>query len=249
MDRRTLSALAHAHHPVAAPLSDESVRRLLDRAVVNGDERALDLGCGEAQWLLRALERHPRMLAEGVDIDVATLDRVRDLAERRGVADRLALHHMPAAEFTSARSFDVVLCVGSTHAYGGLLPTLGAVREHLAPGGRVLVGDAFWERVPDRAALDELGAEPADWDDLAGTVDRVAAAGWTPVYAHTSTAGEWDDYEWSWTGSLAQWALDHPEHPDAGQALKTAEEHRTGWLRGYRGTLGFVTLLLRRTEG
>ncbi|WP_377271217.1 SAM-dependent methyltransferase [Peterkaempfera sp. SMS 1(5)a] len=248
MDRRRLSARAHAHHPVAAPLSDTSVRRLLDRAVVRGDERALDLGCGEAEWLLRALERHPRMLAEGVDIDSETLDRVRDEAVRRGVADRLALHHMPAAEFTSARSFDIVLSVGATHAYGGLRQTLTAAQEHLAPGGRVLVGDAFWEREP-HAAVRELLSGPSEWADLAGTVDLVTADGWTPVHAHTSTLDEWDDYEWSWTGSLAQWALDHPDHPEAQEALKVVEEHRAEWLRGYRGALGFVTLLLRRTAG
>lgn len=215
--------------------------------MLRGDERALDLGCGEAEWLLRALERHPRMLAEGVDIDGATLDRVRDEAGRRGVVDRLALHHMPAAEFTSARSFDIVLSVGATHAYGGLAQTLRAAREHLAPGGRMLVGDAFWEREPDAATRAEL-AGPSEWHDLAGTVDLVVAEGWTPVYAHTSTLEEWDDYEWSWTGSLAQWALDHPEDPSAEEALKAVEEHRTAWLRGYRGVLGFVTLVLRRTD-
>ncbi|MFC5034729.1 MULTISPECIES: hypothetical protein [Streptomyces] len=63
-----------------------------------------------------------------------------------------------------------------------------------------------------------------------------------------STLQVWDDYEWSWTGSLSQWALDHPEHPDNGEALKAAAEHRHTWLHGYRGTLGFVTLLLRRTN-
>ncbi|AXI77702.1 SAM-dependent methyltransferase [Peterkaempfera bronchialis] len=248
MDPRRLSVLAHAHHPIAAPLSDESVRRLLDRAVVRGDERALDLGCGEAEWLLRALERHPRMLAEGVDIDGETLDRVRDEAERRGVADRLALHHMPAAEFTSARSFDLVLNIGASHAYGGLLPTLSAVREHLAPGGLVLVGEAFWEREPDPATRETL-AGPCVWADLAGTVDQALADGWVPVYAHTSTLDEWDDYEWSWTGSLARWALDNPDHPASQDALKAAQQHRDQWLRGYRGVLGFVTLLLRRTVG
>ncbi|MCD0485817.1 class I SAM-dependent methyltransferase [Streptacidiphilus sp. ASG 303] len=247
MDRRRMSALAHAHHPIAAPLADASVARLLDRSVVRGDERALDLGCGQAEWLLRVLERHPRTLAEGVDTDGAALDRVRDEAARRGVADRLALHHMPAAEFTSARSFDVVLSVGATHAYGGLRQTLAAAREHLAPGGRVLVGEAFWEQEPDAAVRAELDG-PCVWDDLPGTVDLVAADGWTPVYAHTSTPEEWGDYEWSWTGSLARWALDHPDDPDAADALKAAEEHRTAWLRGYRGVLGFVTLVLRRAD-
>jgi len=84
------------------------------------------------------------------------------------------------------------------------------------------------------------------FDDLAGTVDQVVAAGWTPVTGHVSTRRELDDYEWSWTGSLTEWALDNPGHPDAAAALTLAREHRDGWLRGYREVLGFVTLVLRR---
>jgi precorrin-6B methylase 2 len=54
MDRQLISALAHADHPVAAPLTDESVRRLLDHAIRRGDERLLDLGCGGGAWHIRA---------------------------------------------------------------------------------------------------------------------------------------------------------------------------------------------------
>jgi hypothetical protein len=77
----------------------------------------------------------------------------------------------------------------------------------------------------------------------------VVADGWTPVYGHVSTLAEWDAYEWSWTGSLAQWALDHPDHPDHEQALQASAAHRGSWLNGYRGVLGFVVLLLRPTGG
>jgi hypothetical protein len=65
------------------------------------------------------------------------------------------------------------------------------------------------------------------------------------VYGHVSDESEWDDYEWSWVGSLTQWALDNPSHPEAREALAAARTHREGWLRGYRGTLGFACLLLR----
>lgn len=77
--------------------------------------------------------------------------------------------------------------------------------------------------------------------------DRVVAAGWLPVHGHVSTRQECDHDEWSWTGSLARWALDHPDDPDAAQALGAVETHRREWLHGYRGTLGFLTLLLRPT--
>ena len=72
-------------------------------------------------------------------------------------------------------------------------------------------------------------------------------AGFATVYGHTSTLGVRDGYEWSWTGSLTRWALAHPG-PDGDAAMKAAREHRGMWLNGYRGVLGFVTLLLQRTS-
>jgi SAM-dependent methyltransferase len=241
MERQRISRLAHADHPIAAPLHDDSVRMLLDRALRRGDERLLDLGCGEGAWLSRALDGWPGVTAVGVDLDPAGLALARERADRAGTGDRLALHHGDAGEFTAPEPFDVVLCVGATHAFGGLLPTLAAARRHLVPGGRVLVGDGFWERPPGPGIEELLG----EYDDLAATVDGVTADGWAPVYGYVSTRREWDEYEWSWTGSLTSWALDHPDDPDSAAALEAAVVHRSEWLHGYRGVLGFVTLVLR----
>ncbi|GAA5215531.1 hypothetical protein GCM10023323_64930 [Streptomyces thinghirensis] len=157
--------------------------------------------------------------------------------------DRLVLHRQEAARFTAPHRFDLVLCVGATHAFGGLLATLAAARRHLAPGGRVLVGDGFWEGEPSAEAIEMLG----DLTDLPTTLEQVVADGWTPVGGHVSTRGELDDYEWCWTGSLASWALDHPTDPDSARALEAATTHRDGWLRVYRDALGFLCLVLRPT--
>lgn len=236
-----ISRLAHADHPIAAPLDDTSVGELLDHGIPRGDERVLDLGCGGGEWLLRALAARPQLRAEGVDISEASLTRAHEAAVELGVQDRLVLHQQDASEFTSPHRFDLVLCVGSTHAFGGLLPTLAAAREYLAPGGRVLVGDGFWEREPSPEAVEMLG----DFDDLATTVDRVVADGWAPVHGHVSTRQELDAYEWAWTGSLSAWALDHPDDPGSAEALAAATTHRTEWLRVYRDTFGFVCLVVR----
>ncbi|MFD9335035.1 SAM-dependent methyltransferase [Streptomyces sp. NPDC060028] len=246
MDRHQISSIAHTDHPVAAPLGDDSVHALLDRALPRGDARLLDLGCGSGTWMTRAHAMRPDLRAEGVDNDADTIAAAQRAVADAGLGDRIVFHAQDAQEFTSPHLYDLVLSIGATHAFGGLLPTLDAARKHLAPGGSILLGDCFWEREPDRAVLD-AGFTADEYDDLATTVDRVTADGWTPLYGHVSTLQEWDDYEWSWTGNLSRWALDHPEHPDNGQALKTAAEHRTAWLHGYRGTLGFVTLLLRST--
>ncbi|MCZ7417033.1 SAM-dependent methyltransferase [Streptomyces sp. WMMC897] len=244
----TFNASLHAHsdHPVAAPLSEANTERLLRRAVQDRTRpRLLDLGCGRGAWLHRALTAFPRARAAGVDVDAQALALARAEAEALGVADRLTLHETPAAEFRAGEGYDVVLCVGATHAFGGLPATLEAARRHLAPGGVAVVGEGFWEREPDAATLRELGSTREEFGDLAATVARVTEAGWAPVHGHTSTLGEWDEYEWSWTGSLTRWALDHPGDPHSTEALRRATAHRDGWLNGYRGTLGFVTLVLR----
>ncbi|MYR59473.1 SAM-dependent methyltransferase, partial [Streptomyces sp. SID625] len=68
MNRAQISRLAHAGHPIAAPLDDESVRLLLDGLLPREEARVLDLGCGGAEWLLRALAMRPLLRAEGVDV-------------------------------------------------------------------------------------------------------------------------------------------------------------------------------------
>ncbi|MFD7425547.1 SAM-dependent methyltransferase [Streptomyces sp. NPDC059818] len=244
MNREESSRIAHTHHPIKSPLDDESVRQLLDHGITRGDERVLDLGCGGGEWLLRALSARPDVRAEGVDISEAALAQARTRAAGLGAEDRLVLHNRPAADFVSPHKFDLVLSFGAAHAFGGLLPTLAAAREHLAPGGRVLVGDGFWDREPSPEAVEMLG----DFADLATTVDRVTADGWTPVHGHVSSRQELDDYEWACWGTLADWALDHPADPDGAEALALSATRRSEWLRGYRDTWGFVSLVLRRTS-
>ncbi|MFE3688618.1 SAM-dependent methyltransferase [Streptomyces sp. NPDC059095] len=243
MNREQISGLAHADHPIAAPLDDDAVRRLLEHGIPRGDARVLDLGCGGGEWLLRALAGHPRLRAEGVDIAESALRRAREAARKQGVHERLTLHREDAARFAAEPVFDLVIIMGSAHAFGGLLPTLAAARAHLAPGGRVLIGDGYWEREPDPEATELLG----ELDALPIFLDRVVADGWTPVHGHLSTRAELDAYEWAWTGSLSSWALDHPDDPDSAQALAAATVHRAEWLRAYRDAFGFVSLVLRRT--
>ncbi|MEU4690856.1 class I SAM-dependent methyltransferase [Actinoplanes sp. NPDC023714] len=246
VDRQRLSSIAHTHHPIAAPISGVNLNRLLRRAGREPAARILDLGCGEAAWSLQALAHYPDGVADGLDINPFALERAAAAAAERGLADRLLLHERDVREYPADGGYDLVLCVGSTHAFGGFRKTLDAAGRHVTADGVLMIGEGFWAVPPIPAALDALDAAESDHTDLAGLVAVAAEAGWAPVYAHVSEAAEWDDYEWSWTGSLTEWALDNPGHPDSAAALAIAREHRTGWLAGYRGVLGFVTLVLRR---
>lgn len=247
MDRFEISRIAHSDHRICAPVSEERLRRLVSVLDLAAGGTVLDLGCGEGIWLLAAVEAHPEV--RGVGLDLALPPDVWTEAERRGIADRVRWVEADASTWSDG-AFDTVFCIGASHAFGGLDATLQAVRTHLRPGGQVLFGDTTWERPPSQAAQDALQATPNDFPDLAGLVERAVDAGFEVVAGHVSTLEEWDDYEWSWTGSLVRWALRQPAtSPDRGDALDAARLHRDAWLHGYRKELGFVTLVLTDTLG
>jgi SAM-dependent methyltransferase len=247
VDRQRLSSIAHSHHPIAAPIFGVNVNRLLRRADRRPAARILDLGCGEAAWALQALAHYPDGHADGVDVSRYALERAAQAAAERGLADRLTLHERDARTYVPDGDYDLVLCVGSTHVFDGIDGTLQMAGRHVSGEGILVVGEGFWQVPPTAQALAALDATPQDFTDLAGLVDAAERAGWTPVYAHVSDAAEWDNYEWSWIGSLTEWAIDNPGHPDAADALTLARNHRDQWLRGYRNVLGFATMVLRRT--
>jgi ubiquinone/menaquinone biosynthesis C-methylase UbiE len=244
VDRALISAVAHRWHPVGAPVSDAALSKLVDRLELGAGGRVLDLGCGFGEWLLAAVDRAPGAEGVGVDSSAPALREARARAERRGLSGRVRFVEADASSWTEGPEFDAVLCVGATHAFDGLDGTLAAARRHLRPGGRLLVGDGFWEGPPDDAVLAALGAEPDELEELPGVVAAVQRAGFEPGYGHVSSAEEWDEYEWCWTGALTQWALTEASAEDRPEALEQARAHRRDWLGGYRGRLGFVTMVL-----
>jgi SAM-dependent methyltransferase len=233
MNRAEISRIAHTDHPIAAPVSLSVVRRLLGRLDPTPSGRVADLGCGAGAWLFELLESRPDLTAVGVD---TALHPDRDLrARQRGVADRLTWVEADAATWAPADHAlqDSVLIIGAGHAFGGLHGTLDALRRHLRPGGRALLGETIWEHEPSAAAQEALDASPEDFPTLAQLVSAFEHHGFEMGYGHVSSAQEWDDYEWSWTGSLVAWALgDGPSDADREQALAAARTHRHNWLEG-----------------
>jgi SAM-dependent methyltransferase len=248
--RARLSALAHTTHPVAAPLSDATVGALISALKVPDGGRVVDLGCGAGEWLARLRQQVPCTVT-GVDDAPAALEAAE---ARLGPADAggaVALVRADAATWAAdlgrgADPFDAALCVGATHALGGLLRTLDTVAGLLAPGGRALVGEGFWQTAPTPAALDALGAREGDLLDLGATTAAARAAGLRVHEVVTSTPSEWDAYEDAWCGALRAFADAYPDDPLAAAARGVAEAHGQGYAHGYRGVLGFAVLVLER---
>lgn len=249
MDRQRISSLAHAEHSIAAPVGERRVEQLLGRLSLGPGSSVVDLGCGAGAWLTRLAAMAPGTRLVGVDTSATALAEARATAERLGLGGHIEWLQDDAASADTGLH-DAVLCVGASHAFGGVDGTLDAVRARLKPGGQAVVGDTVWEQPPSQAAQQALDAGPDDFPDLAGLVDKAVGAGFEVVDGHVSTLEEWDDYEWAWTGALVRWALQQPLRSHDGEAaLQAAREHREAWLHGYRRHLGFATLVLVDLSG
>lgn len=234
------------HLSFNAPLSDARAAALGVRLARARPATILDLGCGWGELLLRLLGSCAAATGRGVDTDGRLVERARAAAAERGLAERVAFATASAA--AEAEPADLVLCIGSGHALADNLPeTLAALRDHTRPGGRVLLGEGFWEpRGPvDRSLVyDDLLAMP----DLAGLTEASIEAGLRPLWIETANADEWATFESGYLADDEEWLHEHHGHADAERVRAGADEHRTAWLRGYQHGLGFAYLTLGRVD-
>ena len=251
MDRDRLSAIAHRSHPIAAPVSDASFDNIIAGAASRAPASVLDIGCGAGWWLVSLLARVPQARGLGVDRSSTGLAAARTMAVRAGLADRVELLCADATEWAgeaAAGSWDAALCVGSTHALGGLAHAVAELGRLVRPGGLVVVGEGYWQRPPTAEALAALDAREDEFSSYGGLVDVITQAGFTPLHGHRSTPREWDEYEWAWTSNLALWATDNPNEADAAEAADWADTHRRQWLHGYLDVLGFAVITAVRPD-
>lgn len=239
-----VAAANNSHLAWNTPLSEQHATTLVHACAVPEGGRVVDLGCGWGELLLRLVASAPDSTGDGVDTAADALRRGAALAAERDLADRVHFHQRPASAWEDA-GYDVTVCVGASHAWPDGTPgALRVLHTALRPGGRALLGDGFWARPPTPEALVGLGAAPEDLSTLAELVELAVECGFRPLHVTVADEREWDVFESSWCAGGERWALAHPVHPLRDAVLARVDEHRRGWLRGYRGVLGFAYLVL-----
>ncbi|MFE0703809.1 SAM-dependent methyltransferase [Streptomyces sp. NPDC058872] len=234
-----------------SPLSEARSTRFIERLAAAGPSDVLDIGCGWGELLLRLLEAVPAAKGTGIDINAEDLARGRALAEERGLADRVAFVEESALG-TDRGPVDAVLCLGSSQALcDPELPhdpaaALRELRRLVRPGGRVVLGEGFWERTPTEAELAGMwpGATAGDHFALGDLVDLAVEAGFRPLWIETANADEWQEFESGYRYDTELWLATHPDHPLAPETRERVDRQRASWLNGYRGVLGMAYLTL-----
>jgi SAM-dependent methyltransferase len=229
-----------------APLSDARADRIARELAARSPRTILDLGCGWGELLLRTLVAAPGASGRGVDSDERSLARARTNAAVRGVDTRVTFEAGEAA--AAHESADVVICIGADHAFGDQGAALAALHGLVRPDGRLLFGSGFWHREPSTEQAAAVGMTPSSLPDLAGLVEVAIEQGFRPLTIQSANRDEWEHFESGFLADWEHWLLRHGDHPDAGPVRVKADTHRTEWLRGYGGVLGFAYLTLGRPE-
>ena len=213
---------------------------LLDALDLGDADTVLDLGCGWAELLTRAVQRTAQTVGIGVDNDPGAMQRARVSVRQRALVERVTLVEQPAGAW--AESADRVLCVGSGHIWGATEEALQALSGVVLPGGRLLYGDGYLHPAPSPFTT-QLFKEMLP---LSGVLDAVRGAGWRVLHLSVSDQLEWDEFESTFRAGPEQWLLANPHVSTADQIRAWLDRRLHEYVDGYRGEVGFCWLVLTR---
>jgi SAM-dependent methyltransferase len=227
-----------------APLSSARADSIVQELAAGRPRTIQDLGCGWGELLLRTVAAAADSSGLGIDSAGRGLARARANAAARGLDGQVTFIE---GDCTAPRdAADVVIGVGSDHAFGDQSSALEALRGLTRPGGRLLFGSGFWQRPPSVEEAAAVEMAPDSLPDLAGLVELAIEHGFRPLTIQTANHDEWEQFESGYLADWELWLLAYGEHPDADTVRAKADTHRTEWLRGYGGLLGFAYLTLGR---
>jgi len=224
-----------------APVSRECVAWLGDSLNIREQLHIADFGCGWGQLLVDIVTMLPGSTGIGFDSDQTLIEHASVCATRNGIGDRIRFVQEDCT-LVAERS-DVLMCIGSTHAWDTLESALGTFYELLQPAGQLILGVPFWEHPPTNAACEAIGTSPDGLPSDMSLRSLVSESGFAITGFRASTLAEWDAFEIAWCASRVIWLRENPNHPDFPKYAEQLEKHRAMWLDGYRKYLGFAVVV------
>ena len=229
------------------PLSESRAEALIRSLGPIDGQHVVDLGCGWAEFLLRTLATDSSATGYGVDLDEAAIAHGRENARERGLADRVVLDISDAGQWSGTA--DVLIVNGSTHVWGGdplnhTAIALETGHRLLRPGGRLLLGEGYWQREPTVAQLSMMPIPLEQYRSLPALVDLALEHGYRLRWLSRASQDEWDEFQCRHALGPQRWLAANPDSPLFDEVRRRADAHRTSWLHGWHDVLGMAYLTL-----
>lgn len=243
MEFLELKNISERYLELLNPTTPEKILTAGRVAGLKSGSRLIDFGCGYGEELILWAKAYG-ITGLGIDLRPAACERARRKIETEGLAGRIEIACGRAAEYHfEPGSYDFAACVGATFCWeGGFQEAIAAMKKAIRPGGRLIVGEAYWHHshVPAEFAQRELPIRPEP------ELLRLAhEASLEPIYVLHSSHDDWDHYESeNWRG-LSDWLDENPTHPEREEVLRHLHESQEEYVQYGREYLGWALYLLK----
>lgn len=250
LDRNKFSAIAHRNHAFSNPIGEAKMMKILEMISLNSQDKVIDIGSGKSELIIRLIEKY-HVTATGIELyEGAIEEAIRNAKDRipNGRIEFIVGDASTAVGKCVEEGYDLGICIGSTHALGGLESTFQTLNRLVKKNGYILIGEGYWKQPPSKEYLAALGeAEESELKSHAENVMAGEDLGLVPLWSYVSNDDEWDEYEWLYSSSIENYCHENPNDPDREAMLKRIRSWRTTYLKWGRDTLGFGLYLFRKS--
>ena len=210
MHPEEIERIAQSRLPLMNPVTCEMIKRAGELAVIRKDAIIYDLGCGNGTLLALWHDAYG-IRGTGIELRKESVTAAKRAVDEKGAADRLHIIEGDAAAWKPDDIADCTVAIGSAFIFGGAVPALAHCESITSPGGRIVIGDRYWQSasVPPEFAV--------QWQEIPTEYGFVAAArdlGLRLRGVIRASPDDHDRYESAIWEQCIRWLDEHPTHPE-----------------------------------
>jgi cyclopropane fatty-acyl-phospholipid synthase-like methyltransferase len=235
-------AIAERDLDIQSPITDRKMRQLDDYCAMRDGLSVLDIGCGKG-WMLRTWAETYDIRGTGIDFNPHFIRAAEEAAARKRLTTKLNFVNIDLKEFApEAGSFDVIVCLGTSYAFGGIVQALDWMSEACKPGGSIAIGEPTLKHRPSFP----LGVQlPHETIEAIALIER---HGFEVSATISASDADFERYVSHHRQATLAWGREHPEHPDHAEVLKKSRETWQNYLKIIRPHYGWTIFVGRRAD-